>query len=147
LILASSGDCSAYLLYRDGSLLNPMQKHVPSKEEEKLRIESADLIVSEGRVWTKNGDVGLNVSRSMGDFHLKGNQEDPHKQGVTVVPEFWSVDKELIAKCLLVSDGVTDVLSSDDIQLCMEQNSSEFIVDQALQKRSTDNCSALLMVF
>lgn len=146
LLFANTGDCCAIILNKDGSMTLPVQKHAPEQEGELKRINSANLRVSSGRVWNESGEVGLNVSRSMGDFQLKGKPEDPHLQAVTVVPEFICVDKDKVHKCLLISDGVLESLRDIEVLALMSLgDTAEDIVNKAIQENSTDNCSALLM--
>jgi serine/threonine protein phosphatase PrpC len=148
ILFASTGDCCAIVLNKDGTMCLPVTKHAPDNEHEKKRITEANLKVFSGRVWNESGQVGLNVSRSMGDFDLKGSQDDATKQAVTVVPEFAVIDKDQVQKCLLTSDGILESLSREEVLAHMSLgDSAEYIINKAIELNSTDNCSAIMLSF
>lgn len=96
--------------------------HKPNNEEEKARIEKAGGKVvtddSTGISRISHGlDLGLNVSRSIGDLDYKKNLDlPPTEQAVTAVP---SIKEETITPedrfIVLVSDGVTDAMTGQEI--------------------------------
>lgn len=63
------------MLYRDGEVLELSRDHKPYNEEEKKRIIAAGGSVVMKRV---NGDLA--VSRALGDFSMKNNNQLPPEQ-------------------------------------------------------------------
>jgi len=93
--------------------------------------------------------AGLSVSRTIGDFGVKFLTPG----AVIPTPEIISYrlqgDEEYILICC---DGITDVVSNDQIHDCLSNwrffsinLRVEKLIDLALTKGSTDNCTAILV--
>lgn len=169
LITANVGDSRAILCRaRRGVPLSEDQK--PNRPDEQRRIERAGGFVEMDRV---NG--WLAVSRAFGDFDYKFatsvdgryRAQDHHQQLVICDPEVkeFSIDREcdfLVLAC----DGIWDVLSNQDVcNLCYDVRTqlskkgrwspsvqsakqiAETVVREALNRASTDNCSAVVVIF
>lgn len=118
LIVVNAGDAACFLS-RNGRSIEMSTAHKPQHETEKARIEKAGgKVTDNGRIGTGfNLDLGLNVSRSIGDLDYKKNTALlPSEQMVSAVP---SIKEEEIAPedrfVVLVSDGVTDAMTGQEI--------------------------------
>lgn len=124
----------------------------PSDEYEKKRIEMAQGWISkDNRV---NGILAL--SRAMGDYNLKTDphthQYSPDKGPVSAMPtvEIWTYDYNLKWICLL-SDGITDVMSDQQILEFIEKMNKEKVrpaqalVQEAYNRKSGDNLTAIVL--
>jgi serine/threonine protein phosphatase PrpC len=131
----------------------------PTRSDEKERIERAGGFVEFGRVCGL-----LAVSRAFGDFEYK---EEGKQHIVTVEPDVreFTVDADT-EFLVLACDGIWDVLSNQDVcdLVADVRNDSirkgtwqisaqsahvlaEAIVNEAIAKRSTDNCTAVVVLF
>lgn len=80
---ANAGDSRAIIVRKDGSIVPLSYDHKPDDKREKERIQKAGMTVTNGRI---NGDIA--VSRSIGDFRFKGNNElDWKQQALTAYPD------------------------------------------------------------
>jgi len=111
LYVANSGD-SRCILATKGDVVALTEDHKPDNKEEKDRIEKAGGEVYEGRI---NGR--LNLSRAIGDFDYKGNEQlGLHEQLVIPHPEIQTralsnEDEYLILGC----DGIWECLPAKQI--------------------------------
>ena len=107
---ANSGD-SRTVLSRGGAAVPLSIDHKPDDVGERKRIYNANGFVEDGRV---NGMLAL--SRALGDFEYKGNQQLKAKdQAVTAHPDVKVVP--LQANCdfiLLACDGLWDCMTSEE---------------------------------
>ena len=111
IICANAGDSRAILSLSGNSF--PMSyDHKPQNESENDRIVKAGGFVEIGRV---NGNLAL--SRAIGDFEFKQNQDlPPQSQIVTAVPDI--IDHECTGEeefVVLACDGIWDCLSSQSV--------------------------------
>jgi len=123
-------------------------KHVPTDENEKLRISAAGGLVVFGRLFGS-----LAVSRSFGDRDYKdGGQHfvsaEPHIKQVELTPE----DQFLVMAC----DGLWDKLSYEDVVGAVSRlrkegknatDISKALVQEAINKESMDNITVVLVFF
>lgn len=115
-VVANVGDSRA-LLIRNGKALPLSEDHKPENAKERNRIQAAG-----GRV-LKIGpchrvDGTLNLSRALGDFHLKSNSSlPPESQKVVAVPDFTRTNflggpQELL---VVACDGLFERCSNQDV--------------------------------
>lgn len=111
ILCANAGDSRA-VLCRSGRALDLSIDHKPFLDTERARIEAAGGFVMLGRV---NGNLAL--SRAIGDFEFKGNQELGVKdQAVTADPEIRTEELKPEDRYMIVAcDGIWDVKSSQEV--------------------------------
>jgi serine/threonine protein phosphatase PrpC len=130
LIIANAGDCTALLIFKDGThkVLNPIHRPVSvripglARDDcaETVRIIEAGLCVQQNRV---NGELA--VSRSIGDFGYKGLYEEEAKHAVTCIPSITRCPIDDTFKCLyLYTDGIGDGM--DPAQIAEYDMASSF---------------------
>jgi protein phosphatase 1L len=139
LIIANVGDCRAVLAKTNDIWYT--KDHKPNDCEEKSRIESLGGTVFNGRV-----SAILAVSRAFGDKQLsKWVTSDPDVSVMNVDSSFDFL--------ILASDGLWDVFSSEEAVQFVRDNGGPSdqvcnqIVLRALEKRSLDNISVLIIDF
>lgn len=116
--VANAGDCRV-VLSRLGSAVDLSQDHKPYLPMEHARITNAGGRIVErhlpgGGKTTSRINGGLNVSRTIGDFKYKQNENlPPNGQMVSCTPEITNFRRTAQDEFLLIGcDGVWDVLSS-----------------------------------
>jgi protein phosphatase 1G len=112
LFVANAGQ-SLCLVCRDGQAIEMSQKHVPSNELERERIEKAGGFVSNDRL-----NATLNVSRAIGDHLNKSNKDLPFKeQMLTSLPDvkMLDIDYEKDLFMVLVSKSIWNSMNSQGI--------------------------------
>lgn len=126
--VANTGDSSAILCRKVGQAERLTVSHRPTCTAERDRITSCGGIVFQKRLMGV-----LSVSRAFGNFSLKlrssGLISDPACRSLPLTLN----DRVLVLCC----DGVTDVMSDEDVQKCVI-NGCERLVDRA-KKRSEDS--------
>ena len=140
--IANVGDSRAVRAHRDPASRSPFRvtaipmsrDHKFNIPEERTRASAAGAnvsIIGDPKSYTneedikyevdcpkyKDGEDKLRMSRSFGDFWLKGNKELPvHEQAVIAVPEITihtrSVDDAFL---ILACDGIFDVMTNDEV--------------------------------
>lgn len=154
ILCANAGDSRA--IYRTGGKTKRLSfDHKPNLDPEQDRIEAAGGYVSMKRV-----DGDLAVSRGLGDFRYKDNNElPPDRQKVSCMPEFVCVDRspEKDEFILLACDGIWDVVSSEEcsdmVQKILDEGENDIgtaceeVLDLCLEKNSKDNMTALMVAF
>ncbi|QLG70864.1 hypothetical protein HG535_0A08090 [Zygotorulaspora mrakii] len=111
IVCANSGD-SRTVLSTGGIAKALSYDHKPTLPSEKSRIVAAKGFVEMDRV---NGNLAL--SRAIGDFEFKSNNElPPHEQIVTAVPDIieHSLNYDKDEFIILACDGIWDCLSSQE---------------------------------
>lgn len=152
IICANSGD-SRTVMCKDGAAVPLSFDHKPSNEGEKLRIEGAGGSVMMNRV---NGDLA--VSRALGDFVYKGNNDlPPEKQMVSPEPEIIIKDRSPQDQfVILACDGVWDVMSNQDACDFVLNNRLKYpdlgylceaVLDRCLELNSRDNMTICIIAF
>jgi serine/threonine protein phosphatase PrpC len=153
ILIANLGDCRA-ILYKSATSSSKTYSppiiafstiaHTSENVEELKRIQkSGGYVSSNGRI---NGR--LIPSRSFGDFKMKRMTSI-----ITSVPEITTIQRtEQDEFLVLVTDGVTDVLTNADISDIVILNNSlpdckiaQCIVNEAIRRGSMDNCSAVFV--
>mmetsp|Transcript_20612 Transcript_20612/g.39130 ORF Transcript_20612/g.39130 Transcript_20612/m.39130 type:complete len:397 (-) Transcript_20612:543-1733(-) len=151
-VCANAGDSRA-ILRRNGKVLPLSFDHKPSSMPEKVRIMKA-----KGEVVGKRIDGDLAVSRALGDFVHKLNQElSANEQKVigtpdfTVYPRVYSADEFVVVAC----DGIWDVASnkecSDYIQYLLSNGETDLgaiceeSLDTCLERSSRDNMTVAII--
>jgi len=158
LYTANLGDSRA-ILCRGGEAIELTRDHKPNDREEKKRIEGCGgKVVKMGTVWrvTKRDvtnrpavKVFLSTSRSLGDRPLK--VPDPLVSGVPDIKMLRISPRDYFA--VLVCDGVTDVMSDQDIvdivcdNLHNAEEAAKAVVKAAYNKKSKDNLTAMVVLF
>ena len=109
------GDSRGILVSTEGRILLATKDHKPSDQAERQRIQEAG-----GTVLIQRVNGSLAVSRALGDFEYKNNQNRrPDQQLVSPEPEitFYSRTKseESVAFIVLACDGIWDVMSNEEL--------------------------------
>lgn len=149
MLVANAGDSRAVLGKR-GRAVELSTDHKPNSTSEKIRIEKLGGVIYDGYL---NGQ--LSVSRSLGDWHLKGPKgssfplsSEPELKEVVLTEE----DEFLIIGC----DGLWDVMSSQcavtitrkELMLHNDpEKCSKELVREALRRNSCDNLTVLVVCF
>lgn len=145
LTVAWLGD-SQVVLCKAGDALQLMEPHKPDRADERARIESLGGCVVFFGGWRVNGSLA--VSRSIGD-----SEQKPYITGEPDVEEYeMEGDEEFI---ILACDGLWDCVEPfDAVQLvreCVSQGirneAAHKLVDLAIEQRSMDNISVLVVYF
>jgi len=140
------------LIVRDGAVHFSTLDHKPTNEEERDRIVRAG-----GLVMTQRINGSLAVSRALGDFDYKADeQREPTEQLVSPEPDVVTIPRDDSSDqfICLACDGIFDVFSNEDLsdfiisRLQISQKYEEItaeIVDTSLHKGSRDNMSVILV--
>ena len=111
LYVANAGDSRAIVVTSAGSS-NLSTDHKPELECERLRIAKAGGVVVNGRV-----DGNLNLSRSLGDVHYKGNDKlTAEEQMITAMPD--ATEREITPDVQFVvmgCDGVYETKTTQEL--------------------------------
>lgn len=126
--------------------------HKPTKRYEINRIINNNGIIRNNRV--VSGEVGLAVSRALGDFNFKSYPEPPEKHWVTCDPDIKKIELSKTLRYVFIAcDGIWDVFSNQDLMNFIEikikekkspQEILDAILDESLKRGSTDNMTAIL---
>lgn len=116
IITANIGD-SRGILIRNGKAIALSEDHKPEDPKERRRIENAGgRVVKIGPCWRVDGN--LNLSRALGDFHLKDTHTlPPEKQKVSAFPDITRTLYQEDSQELLVMacDGLFERKENQDI--------------------------------
>jgi len=176
LACANLGDSRCILVHTSGEVTPLSKDHTPALEEERTRIEAAGGFISDGKGKKQDRVLGIiAVSRALGDFSLKmpavcswGSKSMP------ITEDIVSGQPEIITRCctpqeeyaiIMACDGIWDVFSSNDAADFLLRQSRTFkrrkpgatpdesatflaeaIVQEALVRRSRDNCSCIVVL-
>lgn len=150
IVCANAGD-SRCVIGTNGTAKPLSDDHKPYGEIEKLRIEKAGGFVQWNRV-----DGDLAVSRALGDFSYKNRSDFEAKdQKITCYPDISIHERDGSDDVLILAcDGLWDVMTSEEaIETVRKLYSlgessmvkiAEELIDQALEKGSKDNISAVV---
>lgn len=129
--------------------------HKPTNPEERQRIQNAGGVVLTQRI---NGSLA--VSRALGDFDYKGDENLPEtEQLVSALPDVTVVNRcaDTDQFVCLACDGIFDVFLNEELadyinnQLKIRGEDLESlcgdVIDTSLHKGSRDNMSIILLVF
>lgn len=148
LAVANAGD-SRGVLCRGGAPVRISRDHTAAAADERARVTAAGGTLSwhaEGGGW-RVGPAALQVTRSLGDFDLKG----PTQGGVTSTPEV--LELELAPQdefFVLATDGLWDVLTEAEVLGLVRDTvkhpdlAAKRLVTEALARGSRDNVTALV---
>ncbi|KAG9510829.1 Adenylyl cyclase-associated protein 1 [Fragariocoptes setiger] len=169
--LANCGDSRA-IMCRDYEVIFETQDHKPADSRERKRIVEAG-----GTVMIQRVNGSLAVSRALGDYEYKNNQDlGPCKQLVSPEPDVHAFQRRVKrekefsrdgSRCklpqtvdpdfiVLACDGIWDVMSSDEVckfvtYLLKVHDDLEYIcatvIDTCLHKGSRDNMTLVIVVF
>ncbi|GBF88929.1 hypothetical protein Rsub_01428 [Raphidocelis subcapitata] len=147
LLVGNAGDCRA-VLCRAGAPLALSRQHTADLDDERARVLAAGGSVARGAGGWRVGAAGLQVTRALGDFDLKG----PIDGGVTPEPEVVELAlTEEDSFLVMATDGVWDVMTdAEAVALVRDtvkdpQMSAKRLVTEALSRGSRDNCTALVV--
>jgi serine/threonine protein phosphatase PrpC/Leucine-rich repeat (LRR) protein len=133
-IISNVGDSRTMIFDSEGNLSFSTVDHKPVFRDEFERILSENGEVSNGRVFGKTA-----VSRSFGDFHVHMNAKpDIYEYSLS------ESDRYLVLCC----DGAIDVLSSEQISKCLNENveiAANSIRNLAISYSSRDNISVIVV--
>jgi len=156
------GDSRAILVSTEGRILLATKDHKPSDQTERQRIQEAG-----GTVLIQRVNGSLAVSRALGDFEYKNNQNRrPDQQLVSPEPEITNHTRNLstssnkqdeqIAFIVLACDGIWDVITNEELatyilgRMHVTDDLSEIcnsVLDMCLYKGSKDNMSICIIAF
>lgn len=144
--IASTGDCRALLLYKNGTYLPINTEHKPTVPGEEERIKAAGLYVSQNRVLGE-----LAVTRAFGDFKYKGLSTEASKHAVTCIPSClqFTLDKTM-DKIVLMTDGIYEGISMEILvhylQFLPIEDQIKRILTHCLQPgKSSDNMTLMVI--
>lgn len=151
LFIANCGDSRA-VLYDGTSPKFVTEDHKPSHPKERQRIIDA------GGCATQRINGTLAVSRALGDFEFKKDQQrGPCEQLVSPEPEVTVIERHPHDEFLILAcDGIWDVMNNEDLcefvryKLKVEpslENICSSVLDVCLHKGSRDNMSIIIVVF
>lgn len=150
--------CDADNIYA-GCSFDAVPLSVDHKPDDKL--EEARIVAAGGHVGAGRVDGNLAVARALGDFTYKGALSlDARAQKVVCVPEYQRTTAVRGDFLFLACDGVYDVMSSaavvamvgrllggDDEAASRPDAVVRAVLDHCLAEGSTDNMTALLVLF
>lgn len=136
--VANVGDSSCLLIEKNNANFISIKDDFSNKDEIK-RVESMGAKIIDDRL-----EGELAVSRSLGDFDLKG-------KGLICVPHVnkFALDSNT-RYCILASDGIWDDLGPEDVlKICNEKKEPDDIsnemIKKALESGSEDNISCIVV--
>uniref|UniRef100_A0AAG5CQ56 protein-serine/threonine phosphatase n=1 Tax=Anopheles atroparvus TaxID=41427 RepID=A0AAG5CQ56_ANOAO len=138
LYCANAGDSRAIACV-DGHLDVLSFDHKPTNDSEMKRIRNAGGYVEYNRV---NGYLAL--SRALGDFGLKRNQEKkPEEQMVTAYPDVEEREVEESWDFLVIAcDGIWDVMSSQSVLEFVQEKLAQGMYPQQICESMMERCLA-----
>ncbi|XP_051150530.1 probable protein phosphatase 2C 27 [Andrographis paniculata] len=151
LLVANAGDCRA-VLSRRGVAIEMSEDHRPCCTNEKIRIESLGGYVDDGYL---NGQ--LNVTRALGDWHIKGLKEWGNAGPLSAEPELKLTTLTNEDEFLIIgSDGIWEVFRSqnavdfarrklqehNNVKLCCKE-----IIIEAKKRGAMDNLTVVIVCF
>ncbi|EKE41893.1 hypothetical protein ENUP19_0324G0015 [Entamoeba nuttalli] len=160
---ANVGDSEIVVCYNDGSYVVTSEKHNPSVDKEKARIESAGGKVFYNHGWRVDGLLG--VSRSIGDESMKkyvicqpkiwSKAIDSSFQFIIVACDgFWNVfkyeDAINLARNYLFNYSFSKEEDKDSNGIVLPRNKgdvSRYLIDIALKRQSFDNITVTICYF
>ncbi|KAJ8336194.1 hypothetical protein SKAU_G00395370 [Synaphobranchus kaupii] len=157
LVVGSVGDSRA-LLCRKGKAVKLTVDHTPERKDERERIKSSGGYVAWNSLGQPHVNARLAMTRSIGDFDLKG-------AGVIAEPDTNRISRNRCdrdennmlhhahdAFLALTTDGINFIMNSQEICDVISQchdpkEAAQRITEQALQYGSEDNTTALVVPF
>ncbi|XP_019717580.1 protein phosphatase Mn(2+)-dependent 1K [Hippocampus comes] len=146
LVVASVGDSRA-MLCRKGKALKLTVDHTPERRDEKERIKRSGGFITWNSLGQSNVNGRLAMTRSIGDFDLKGVGviAEPETKRIVLSP----VHDSFLA---LTTDGVNFIMNSQEICNVINQchdpkEAAQRISEQALQYGSEDNSTIVVVPF
>lgn len=152
IIFANVGDSRA-VLSRNDAVAFATEDHKPQSRIESTRVLAAGGYVMMGRVCGN-----LAVSRALGDFVYKDRADlQPHEQKMSAAADLTVVQRDSEDQVLIVAcDGIWDVMTNEQavsfVLRCARSGNSpaeiaEKLIDLCLKRGSTDNMSAIIILF
>jgi len=154
ILCANAGD-SRSILCRGGKALPLSFDHKPSNAVEQSRVNEAGGFVRMRRI-----DGDLAVSRGLGDFRYKLNDDLPwEKQKVTANPDFIVCPRDYVRDefIILGCDGIWDVLDNVScatmVQGILDEGEKDIglvcedVLDLCLERESKDNMTLCMVAF
>lgn len=151
-VFANLGDSRAILASNDEVVFST-KDHKPGDQRERKRIYDAGGFVLRGRICGS-----LAVARALGDHSFKSATIPQPAQMVSPEPDTCYVDRnhQLDEFLVIACDGVFDVMSNEAVADVVRESMRHFnsltvvasqLVEQALQRGSSDNISAMIVTF
>jgi len=152
IIFANVGDSRA-VLARNDAVAFATEDHKPQSRIESTRVLAAGGYIMMGRVCGN-----LAVSRALGDFVYKDRADlQPHEQKMSAAADLTVVQRDPEDQVLIVAcDGIWDVMTNEQavsfVLRCARSGNSpaeiaEKLIDLCLKRGSTDNMSAIIVLF
>lgn len=151
-VFANVGDSRA-VLARNDAVAFATEDHKPQSRIESTRVLAAGGYIMMGRVCGN-----LAVSRALGDFVYKDRADlPPHEQKMSAAADLTVVARDPDDQVLIVAcDGIWDVMTNEQavsfvLRSARSGNSpaeiAEKLIDLCLKRGSTDNMSAIIVLF
>lgn len=139
-VFVNVGDSRAVMFGPDGAVIYETTDHKPTHPVETARIKAAGSVVIDKRL---NGMLA--VSRALGDHAGKPRHPDP-ADALSWLPDILSVPTVEGAHVVLASDGLWDVVSSEEAAAAVVAGAGAFdLVRMAAERGSSDNVTVLLL--
>lgn len=152
LLVANAGDCRA-VLSRNGRAVEMSRNHRTRCTRERNRIEESGGFVKDGYLNDR-----LNVTRALGDWHIKGLKDLGAGGGPLIAePEIEKANLSKDDEFLIIgSDGMWEFFTDqnavdfarrklqehNDLQTCCKE-----LIDEAIKRDSLDNLTAVIVCF
>ncbi|CAO2174773.1 unnamed protein product [Urochloa humidicola] len=144
IIIANAGDCRC-IVFSQNNIHLESTDHIPENEMESARVYRAGGYINDGYVNDR-----LNITRSFGDFDLKGNDnllaED---QIITDKPQLITAKLPEEAEFIILAcDGIWDVMTSEEVMKFVHEHINsedklsgvcEKLMDSCLAPKVTDD--------
>lgn len=144
--VAVLGDSPVIIRGREGEVFVSPEHNARSNPEERAAAEARGAVFTGGYLCTKEGQLGLQMSRALGDFRLDSflNRE----------PQIFTVNLNIKSFVLIASDGLfdpehkeTDVQIEQLVKMVEEGSGAAVLVEDALARKTGDNVTAIVVKF
>lgn len=151
LFIGHIGDSRAVYQQSQTSDIISTEDHKPDDQNERMRIESLGGVITHDKNDVPRVNGNLATSRSFGDESLKSTHGDRTQDLVSVIPFVigpFSFEEDSVY--LLASDGLFDVVSSEEALMTVRNNDhaevGERLVQMAKTRGSRDDISVAFIV-
>lgn len=133
ILITHLGDSAAFIISRDGATNRLTSAHLASSSTEALEIVRRGGNIVGKDPPRVNGD--LMITRAVGDSYLSCLNRTPELHDYTI--------RSGDAYLLLVSDGITDTISNEEIGFILMGGGPRMLCEEAIRRGSYDNCTAI----
>ncbi|CCU56037.1 protein phosphatase 1B [Choristoneura rosaceana entomopoxvirus 'L'] len=148
IIILNCGDSRA-IVYNGRDVIYETTDFKPCNKKESKRIIKSGRRIIDNRI-----DGIINISRCFGDYNFKTTPSD-YTHAIIALPEIKILDSKSCKFIVLLSDGITNVINSDDLCNYIEYNLqlniqlsiiTDNILKYCIYKQSTDNMTISIIV-